>query len=81
MDFIDPTTLEIGSTYTISKETPIMPNYELKNIQTKMIMASEGAKISITDRKKVGNTVWYKISSDNVEGWINSIALFGQKLK
>jgi len=79
MDFIDPNTLKIGSKYTLSKKTPIMPHYtpsDLTNIQ----YAKAGQEIIIIARKKVNHTLWYQVKSNGGQGWVNSIALFGQKL-
>ena len=80
MDFVDPNTLKVGSKYTLSKKTPIMPHYTPSDL-TKIIYAKKGQTITIIKRQKVNNTMWYQVKSSGNQGWINSIALFGQQLK
>lgn len=80
MDFIDPTTLKVGQEYTLSRKTPIMLHYTLSDL-SKIIYAQKGQSISIEKREKVENTIWYQVKLDDVQGWVNSIALFGQNLK
>ena len=80
MDFIDPNSLNVGSKYTLSKKTPIMPHYNPSDL-TGMTYAKKGQSITILKRKKVNNTLWYQVESGDKKGWINSIALFGQQLK
>jgi len=80
MDFIDPNTLKVGSKYILSKKTPIMPHYTPSDL-SKIIYALKGQPILIIKREKVNNTVWYRVTSNGAQGWVNSIALFGQKLK
>ena len=80
MDFIDPNTLKVGSSYKLSKKTPIMPHYNPSDL-TKVIYAKKGQSITIIKRKKVKNTMWYQVKSGDDKGWVNSIALFGQQLK
>jgi len=80
MDFVDPSTLKVGSKYTISKKTPIMPHYNLSNFE-KVKYAQKGQAITIIKRKKIGNYTWYQVKSGDSNGWVNSIALFGQTLR
>ena len=79
-DFIDPNTLAIGKSYTLSKRTPLMPHYRGTNAASAQYLES-GSKIQINSDKKVRNVIWYHVGSENKQGWVNSIALFGQKLK
>jgi hypothetical protein len=80
MDFIDPNTLEIGKTYKVSKKTPLMPSYEVVKIE-KMNYIAKGSKFKITGKQKARSNIWYQVENGRQKGWINSIALFGQKLK
>ena len=88
--FIDPTTLQIGKSYRLSKDTPLMP--ELRPFdpivalgKAKKVLA--GGVVGIILVKKKRNIPWYYVgfkngSTGEVEtGWINSIALMGQSLK
>lgn len=83
MDFIDPITLSVGSAYTLSRETPVMPDYVFSDLTDLMDVsyAQPGQAILIVKQKAVKNTIWYQVQTENAEGWINSIALFGQALK
>jgi hypothetical protein len=74
--FIDPTALEIGATYTLSKRTPIMPSYEVSDLSG-IVYANPGDSITITRMQMVRNIVWYQVE----RGWVNSTALIGQDLK
>lgn len=85
-----PYELEIGQTYIISKETPLMPSPNSANPleaiqQIKYI--PEGTRFEIIDIYKDGDNPWYKVNAynQNVQkigsGWINCIALIGQNLK
>jgi len=80
MDFIDPNTLEVGSSYILSKKTPVMPSY-LPSDLSSMTYANKGQSIRITAQKKVRNIIWYQVESKAGDGWVNSTALFGQQLK
>lgn len=79
-NFIDPNTLKIGSTYTLSKRIPIMPSYEVSNLND-MAYANSGDSITIVDKTIVRSIVWYQVESQVKNGWVNSTALFGQELK
>ena len=80
INFIDPTTLKVGSTYTLSKRTPIMPSYEVSDLND-IAYANSGDSITIVDKKSVRSIVWYQVESQIKNGWVNSVALFGQDLK
>jgi len=80
MDFIDPSSLNVGSKYTLSKKTPIMPHFTLSDLSD-VIYANKGQTITILERKKVNYTLWYKVEFGEKKGWLNSIALLGQQLK
>ncbi len=83
MDFIDPTALTVGTTYSISKKTPIMPHYESSDLNdlNKVVYIQSGGSIKILEKKHGRNVPWYKVESDGHSGWVNSIALIGQKLE
>ncbi|NOY71475.1 MAG: hypothetical protein GXP14_03730 [Gammaproteobacteria bacterium] len=87
LDFINPNTLETGSTYTLSKRTPLMPQTtpssvgEVFSALDKVVYLQAGEAITITSRKKVRNVIWYGVESGANTGWVNSIALIGQNLK
>jgi hypothetical protein len=79
-NFIDPNTLKIDSTYTLSKRTPIMPSYEVSDLN-EMAYANSGDSITIVGKTTVRSIVWYQVESQVKNGWVNSTALFGQELK
>lgn len=80
MEFIDPNTLSVGSAYMLSRKTPVMPNYVLSDLAD-VSYAQPGEAIMIVEKNILENTIWYQVQTENAEGWINSIALFGQELK
>lgn len=80
MDFIDPKSLSVGMTYILSNKTPIMPNYKGSDFAG-IVYAQPGHSIKILKRKPVNNVLWYRVATGDREGWVNSVALFGQKLK
>lgn len=82
---LDPNSLDIGATYIVSKQTPIMPatsggRKELKQVK----YLPKGRSFTIIKSKvnpQVGHRVWYYVAIDGVSaGWVNSAALIGQKL-
>lgn len=79
MDFVDPSTLSVGSSYTLSRETPVMPNYVVSDL-AEIGYAQPGQTFEILEQSVVENTMWYRVLTGDREGWINSIALFGQEL-
>jgi len=80
--------LKKGETYSISKKTPLMPEFEpsLKSIENVINLTPE-SQIKIYSIRKKNNTIWYKVNAKNMKsgkmnkGWINSIALIGQELR
>lgn len=87
---IDARSLNVGKSYRLSKETPLMPEIEsadpLEDI-AKMKEIPAGAVITIVKVTRKGNTPWYfvqaKASATAVSqsGLINSTALIGQSLE
>jgi len=83
--YIDPDYLEIGSTYTLSKQTPKMPTphpetvKEIYSAIKKTKYTQIGDKIIILNRLEVGQSqTWYQVNSNVGKGWVNSLALIGQ---
>ncbi|MCK5060954.1 hypothetical protein KAR28_00220 [Candidatus Parcubacteria bacterium] len=88
--FIDPSDLQIGKTYELSKETPLMPELNPTDpivALGKMKKLSAGSAIKIISIAQKNNTSWYNVSfvnhsTGNIDyGWVNSTALIGQSLK
>lgn len=82
--------LELGKSYRISKETPLMPEFEPSNPSEALLRTKKlppGSKITIVSIKTKNNTPWYQVraytpSGQSIgEGWINSIALIGQEIQ
>lgn len=82
--------LQKGGIYTISKETPLMPEFEPAdptNAITKMKKLPPGSVITVLSIRKKANSPWYQVKAKSAagqsigEGWINSIALIGQDIK
>ncbi|EAQ26168.1 50S ribosomal protein L2 [Roseovarius sp. 217] len=79
MNFVDPSTLSVGSSYTLSRKTPIAPDYVASDL-AEIRYAPPGQMIEIIEQTLVENKMWYRVRTGDSEGWINSIALFGQDL-
>lgn len=82
--FVDPYQLIIGTRYRLSKETPLMPEFEpsdpMRAIQNiKKIPA--GRVVTILSKKEKGASPWYCVKYETDEGWVNSVALLGQSLE
>ena len=87
---LNPLELEVGQTYIVTKQTPLMPSHSPADPITalqkmKQIPGGGGFKVLDTFDKK-GNP-WYRVSAFDQRkkqvgtGWINSTALLGQQLK
>ncbi len=86
--YADPLSLQLGKSYSVSKETPLMPALSpsdamdaLENIK----YIQDGTKIKIVSKEKKDNRLWYQVEvfeNNQVidEGWINSKALISQNL-
>ena len=88
--FIDPLNLEIGKTYTVSKATPLMSEFDPVDPEyalTKMKQIPNGGKIKIISKKFKNGKPWYEVLAFNQSskiigfGFVNSAALFGQNLE
>ncbi|MFX0194571.1 MAG: hypothetical protein ACFFCW_00490 [Candidatus Hodarchaeota archaeon] len=79
----DSQNLQIGMFYQISKDTPLMPEFEpidplvaIKKIRT----VPANSIIKIISKREKRTTPWYYIQFGQQKGWINSIALIGQNI-
>jgi hypothetical protein len=87
---LNPLELEIGRTYIVSKQTPLMPSHSpadpLAALQ-QMKQIPKGGLFKVLETVKKRGSPWYKVvardqmKSPIGEGWINSTALLGQELK
>lgn len=82
-DAIDPANLAVGGAYRLSSRTALMPEFDpsdsLEAI-SRMRYLSNRTIIMIIERRDKRGTSWYRVESNGAHGWINSIALLGQKL-
>ena len=85
-----PLALDIGQTYSTSKQTPLMPSHSPADpiaALTKMKYIPAGGIFRILEIVKKEGYPWYRVSVFNQRkrqlgtGWVNSVALLGQKLK
>lgn len=80
---INPTELETGKAYHVSRETPLMladpVNPSIEDIE-KVERIPQGGIFRVLESFDLRNKLWYRASWNSKEGWINSIALFGQRL-
>lgn len=82
-------TLEIGSAYRISRETPLMPDFEPSDplaVIAQMISLPASSTILIREKREKRGIPWYRVDAYGLggerigEGWINSIALMGKTI-
>lgn len=87
---VNASDLKKEGVYTISKETPLMPEFEPTDpavALTKMKKLPPGSVITVLSIRMKGSSAWYQVKAKTVtgqsivEGWINSIALIGQDIK
>lgn len=82
--FIDPNDLELRRTYVLADSTPLMPEFEPTDPMTaiaKVRYLDAGRHITILESRTTSGAPWYRVRlADGTEGWVNSVALFGQKL-
>lgn len=89
-DWLDPQKLRTGQAFSVSKQTPLMPEMEpadpLAALQ-RMKQIPSGGAFKIYEMKKKGTSTWYRVVAIDKNkkqigtGWINSTALLGQDLK
>ncbi len=81
--------LEKGKTYSISKITTLMPEFDPSDpiaAINKMKELVAGSRITILVTKDKNGTPWYEVNATDKKGnkigkgWINSTALIGQKI-
>lgn len=82
--------LEQGKTYSISKTTPLMQEFESSDAMAaidKMKELISGNRITILSIKEKNSNPWYEVNVTDKkrnkigEGWINSTALIGQEIR
>jgi len=91
---LNPQKLEIGQTYIVSDQTPLMPTHsptgtfdEVMGAIQQMKQIPKGGIFKVIETIKKINYPWYKVIAFDQKrqqigtGWINSIALLGQELK
>ena len=88
--FVDPFSLKPGEKWSISRETPLMPEIAPSNpmeaLEKVKYIPAENYIIIVSVREKENNT-WYAVevlnqNNDLIDkGWINSIALIGQEIR
>ena len=82
-DFLDPTELQPGEQYTLSRKTPVMPDPDPADPMAAMDLMSyvpPGTVMVIKGTRSVDGHLWYEVTTDGDWGWVNSTALFGQGL-
>ena len=86
--FIDPNELEIGATYQVSRETPLMPSPNPDDPLAALDDALKmypGGYFTVISSQDVNGNLWYNVVvSDGTQDWtmwINAAALYGQDLK
>ena len=87
---LNPLELEVGQTYIVTKQTPLMPSHSpadpIAALQ-KMKQIPQGGGFKVLDAFDKKGNPWYKVRAFDQRkkqigaGWINSTALFGQQLK
>lgn len=87
---LNPLELEVGQTYILSKQTPLMPSHSpadpIAALQ-KMKQIPKGGVFKVLETVKKRGNPWYKVVALDQRkkrigtGWINSTALLGQELK
>ncbi|KKK72087.1 hypothetical protein LCGC14_2907380 [marine sediment metagenome] len=80
---INPTELETGKAYHVSRETPLMladpVDPSIEDIE-KVDYIPKGGVFTVLESFTLRNKIWYRAVWNSREGWINSIALLGQHL-
>ena len=85
--------LQVGHTYIISKQTPIIPSFNTSDTTKYTILPSgSGFEVLEIGHKVVRGEwyiidIWYRVNAYDIvkaqiiSGWINSVDLFGQDIK
>ncbi len=83
--------LAVGDTYTVSKRTPLMPEFRprrplfavSKKGLERIVWMKKGESFVVLGLKMKRTIMWYEVNAFNKDdgalgkGWINSIALIG----
>ena len=89
----DPQRLTLGASYRLSARTPLMPEFEPADPMAaigKMKHVPAGGTITVRSMRQRGHTLktpWYQVQAKDsqgraiAEGWVNSIALIGQRVQ
>lgn len=85
VEWASATDLAMGKSYTISKETPLMPERNPTDplaAIAQMHTLPAGTSFTVLEVNSESG-VWYRVRSDQdgKEGWINSVALLGQEIR
>ena len=81
--------LEVGRSYRLSKETPLMPEFEPRDplgALSRMRTVPRGSSITVNEVRMKRRYPWYCVSALDPRGrmlgrgWINSMALMGQDI-
>ncbi|TSA34534.1 MAG: hypothetical protein D4R64_11695 [Porphyromonadaceae bacterium] len=87
---LNPLELEIGQSYVVSKQTPLMPSHSPADpisALEQMKDIPQGGGFKVLEVYKGKTNPWYRVTAFNQNnegigtGWINSTALIGQKLE
>lgn len=90
MEAAKPDHLVPKTTYRLSKETVMMPHYDVEKalkLGTSYKKRPANSMITILDRKELSNRIWYHVTAKGKhgqggdEGWINGLVLVGQQLE
>ena len=85
--------LEIGKTYRLSKETPLMSKWnpqgfnEMARVMAEHKVIPLGGLIKVSDIKQRSGTPWYRVKALNAQkrpiadGWVSGMALIGQDIQ
>lgn len=88
-EYTDYQSLKVNQTYSIAKETPLMPEFEPSDPLAAMSKIKDlpaGSQIKILSINAKYNFPWYEVQAINKSGeiigrgWINSTALIGQDI-
>jgi hypothetical protein len=86
----DPGRLRAGQAFTVSKETPLMPEIEPADEFAAILLMKQvpkGGAFKISESRKRDSSTWYHVTAIDQNkkkigsGWINSTALLGQELE
>ena len=79
-----PLGLEVHSVYTVSRNTPVMPEIEPADpigAIAAIRSLNPNDEFTVMEVRSHRGTPWYRVRTKFGEGWINSTALLGQDLR